>query len=113
MIDLKIEIKESFRKNITKYKAAFAKMLQEIIEKAGYLVERESKMVTPIDTGRLRASIMTEIGAYSAIIAPHTDYAFFVHEGTRFMSARPFMKQGYDKALPAIRKEMGSIFKVT
>lgn len=73
-------------------------VLQRAISRFAFLVERESKKVTPVDTGRLRASIATDIGNLRARIAPHTDYAGFVHEGTRFMPARPFMLWGVETA---------------
>lgn len=72
--------------------------LQKNIEEFAFEIERAAKPVTPVDTGRLRASIMTDIGNLTATISPHTNYAFFVHEGTRFMKARPFMKIGLERA---------------
>lgn len=73
------------------------KALQDAVAKFAFSVERESKKVTPVDTGRLRASIATDVGTLRATIAPHTNYAVFVHEGTRFMKGRPFMDWGLDK----------------
>lgn len=72
--------------------------LQRAIERFSFVIERESKKVTPVDTGRLRASIVTDIGNLRAKIAPHTNYAGFVHEGTRYMRARPFMMWGVEAA---------------
>lgn len=55
--------------------------LQTGIEKLGFGIERESKKQTPVDTGRLRASINTSIGKLQARIAPHVVYAGWIHEG--------------------------------
>ena len=72
--------------------------LQEKIEQLSFMIERESKKVTPVDTGRLRSSIQTKIRPLVGIISPDTQYDIFVHEGTRFMRSRPFMKIGSDIA---------------
>lgn len=75
--------------------------LRNQIKKLAFLVEREAKKVTPVRTGRLRASVRVEpmVKPLEAIIQPHTDYAIFVHEGTRFMRARPFMFWGAESAV--------------
>lgn len=59
----------------------------------------ESRKVTPVDTGRLRGSERVDTFKLRAIIAPHTHYATYVHEGTRKMRARPFMRWGLEAAL--------------
>lgn len=75
--------------------------MHKIIQEFAFAVERYSKQVTPVDTGRLRSSIGTgflisgglTMGG-TARVAPHTDYAGWVHEGTRRMRGRPFMRHG-------------------
>lgn len=57
------------------------KALQDGVEMLGFQIEREAKIETPIDTGRLRSSITTDIGTLQARIAPHTVYAGWIHEG--------------------------------
>jgi phage gpG-like protein len=57
--------------------------LQRGIEKFAYAIERYSKIETPVDTGRLRASISTDIGNLYARISPHVVYAAWIHEGKR------------------------------
>lgn len=74
------------------------KHLKEALTQFSFLIESESKKVAPVDTGRLRASIFTRIQGFSATIKPNTNYAGFVHWGTRYMRARPFMKWGFSKA---------------
>lgn len=85
--------------------AELDKAIHDILTEFAFTVERYSKQVTPVDTGRLRASIGTGFliasgigGGGTARVAPHTDYAGFVHEGTRRMKARPFMKWGVEFA---------------
>lgn len=71
---------------------------QEGLQAFAFMVERGAKMQSPVDTGRLRASIATDIGNLRATVAPHTNYALFVHEGTKYMAARPFLAWGYQEA---------------
>lgn len=90
--------------------------LQRGVEKLAFNVERNSKIETPVDTGRLRSSINTSIGRLQARIAPHVVYAGWIHEGrmTRLgrtvhiqgrgragtpSGGRPFMKTGLDRSL--------------
>lgn len=65
--------------------------IQNVIYKASLLVERGAKIKAPVDTGRLRSSISTDIQPMSATIQPNVNYAIYVHEGTRFITGRPFM----------------------
>lgn len=67
--------------------------LRDEIGKIAYRVERFAKQLTPVDTGRLRASIHTQplFGGMAARVSTRTEYAVYVHEGTRYMRSRPFM----------------------
>ncbi len=80
--------------------------MRDKIKELAFLVERESKKVTPVDTGRLRASIGVSLRPMSATIAPHTSYAIYVHEGTRYMRARPYMFWGARDATKGFEQKM-------
>jgi len=71
-------------------------------------IERESKQVSPVDTGIMRGSIRPVFeGNLRASIGPRkVNYAIFVHEGTRFMSARPFMVWGARSAVDGFDSEL-------
>lgn len=72
-----------------------AKFLQDEINKIAFKIERNAKQLTPVDTGRLKSSIHTApFMPLGAKISTNTEYAVFVHEGTRYMRGRPFMKTG-------------------
>jgi len=77
--------------------------LKRAIRKSALLVERYSKMRSPVDTGRLRSSIRTRIDNFVATVNPTVDYAVFIHDGTKYMKARPFMTQGVEDATTEIR----------
>jgi len=89
------------------------------LKKAAFIVEGESKKLTPVDTGRLRSSIYTTVKTMSAIVQPKTNYALFVHEGTRRMKPRKFMTEGLERSETRIarifkgqiKKSISTVFK--
>ena len=106
MSSISIEIKDEARL-IQAFKQAPEKMargIQDAILKAAVFTSGEVKKVitsgenmwkSPIDTGAMRRGIqMNQTGKFQAIITPSrlTPYALHVHEGTRFMQARPFFE---------------------
>lgn len=63
---------------------------------AGYQVQNDARALCPVDTGRLRSSIMTHrgtdaVGRY-VDIGTNVFYAPYVEYGTRFMAAQPFLR---------------------
>lgn len=66
-------------------------------------VESAAKARCPVDTGRLRGSINWRIEEDAlglvAIIGTNVEYAIYVHEGTRYMAGRPFLREGLDQVL--------------
>lgn len=63
-----------------------------IIKTVAFLTERYAKINAPVDSGRLRTSIYTLVNPTNAKVSTNTNYAQYVHDGTRYMSPRPFMK---------------------
>lgn len=75
-----------------------------------YIIESYAKQLSPVKTGRLRASINTtpllnEIGGSTQT---DTDYAIFVDQGTRYMRARPFMETALGLLQPSIEGKVAS-----
>ena len=105
MITVKVTGLEQVMKKFERMPREFIEEMDKAVKKSAYLIEGESKKVTPVDTGRLRASISSAFSVLQAIISPHTNYAVYVHEGTRFMQGRPYMKWGVEKAKDAIKKQ--------
>lgn len=96
-------------KNLPQIRAAFSKAPQfmreefgSALKKAGLAVMTKSMKSTPVRTGFLKAShlqrgqggvfISGSGTSMRAEIGPTADYSVFVHEGTRFMRAKPFLK---------------------
>lgn len=68
--------------------------LEKNMHKAVLIVERDAKINSPVDTGRLRASITNEVEKTDIIIGrvgTNVKYASFQEHGTRKMAAHPFL----------------------
>ena len=115
-IDIKIEGLDRLRTKWNAMPAKIKKMTMDALMKSGYQVERESKKETPVDTGRLRSSISIASSLAlraepHVIISPHTNYAIYVHDGTRRMKARPFMTKGYESSRSKIKANMRQLLR--
>lgn len=98
MADISITIK-----NLPQIKAAFNKapglMTRELntaIKKSIFLIQGKSMVNTPVLTGRLRSSHRSKFENLKGQVSTNTNYDIFVHEGTRFMKARPFMREAVE-----------------
>lgn len=90
-------------KNLPQIKRAFGMapqlMTQELnkaIKKTVFVIQRRSMMNTPVDTGRLRASHSTLFNSLRGTLYTDTTYDRYVHDGTKYMKARPYMKKAVD-----------------
>lgn len=79
------------------------------IAESAAILEREAKIALTegptraIDTGLLRSqNVIRELTSLSASVYPLVDYAFYVHEGTYKMRARPWMVVAAKAAKPTI-----------
>lgn len=87
-------------------RAAVSKKLRETVdqrlEKSAIIIRNAVVMVTPVDTGRLRSSLTWLREGRTVYIGTNVYYAKFVHNGTRFQSAQPFLVHGTNTVRPAI-----------
>jgi HK97 gp10 family phage protein len=88
------QLAKKFDKDIEQIK----RFLGNAVRKATFLVERGAKIKVPVDTGRLRSSIETTVRPLEGTVRTNVEYAHFVHDGTRNMRARPFMRDAADEA---------------
>lgn len=77
--------------------------LNQSIRKAITLASRESRILTPVDTGTLRASHRETFSDLYGEVGTHTKYDVFVHEGTRFMKGRPYLRNAIERTDPQIQ----------
>lgn len=104
MADIQVKIT-----NINQIRAAFlaapAKMtvaLNTAIKKSIFVIQAESMKNTPVKTGRLRASTRSLFAPLRGEVGTHVAYDVFVHWGTKYMKARPFL-------LNAVNTEQGQV----
>lgn len=96
-------------RNLPQIRSAFAQaprlMTAELdrgIRKSILMIGRNSRILTPVDTGRLRASTREVFHTLYGEVGTHTNYDLFVHEGTRFMRGRPYLRRAVEQAQPVI-----------
>lgn len=102
-------------KNLPQIRAAFgmapramSRELSTAVKKSTLLVRDRSKIHTPVRTGFLRNSHVTRFSggglSFAGTVEPTAYYAPFVHEGTRFQKAQPFLRQGLYESEPQIQQ---------
>lgn len=75
-------------------------------------VTRDAKIFSPVDTGRLRASITPEVIADEkmiyGVVGSNVEYAPFQELGTKHMQGRRFLQSAFEKNTENILKEIGN-----
>ncbi len=81
------------------------------MERACLLVENDAKRFSPVDTGRLRASLTHEIerskNEVVGRVGTDVEYAVYVEYGTSNMSAQPYLRPALEKNRAAIKRLLG------
>lgn len=100
-------------KNLAQIQAAFnksprlmTKNLSLAIKRSALMIGAASRRNTPVATGRLRASTYERF--YSNLkgeVGTNTGYDLFVHEGTRFMRGRPYLRMAVDSEQTRVDQE--------
>lgn len=90
-------------KNLAEIRSAFQKSphlmtnnLNTAIRRVIVKIGGDSRKFTPVDTGRLRGSHREQFSNLKGKVSTNTEYDVFVHEGTKFMEARPFLQQAVE-----------------
>lgn len=96
MAGIRVDV-QGLNKLISKYeKRANALNAKEIVTIGAALFERQAKAITPVDTGRLRASIHTDVQGNSSQAEGSTgtnvEYAPYVEFGTSKAKAQPYLR---------------------
>lgn len=82
MLEIRIKA-ENLEQVIRKFKEfpdKIVRHLDQFMMKASLILEGETKLRTPVDTGRLRSSIFTNLQPLRSTISTNVDYAVYVHE---------------------------------
>lgn len=84
--------------------------IERAVQEACYIVEADAKHYAPVDTGRLRASIRTEVERISKYvvegkIGTNVEYSRYVELGTSRQSPQPYLR-------PALRNNFSKIVAI-
>jgi HK97 gp10 family phage protein len=82
--------------------AAMKKALGVAFASSGRTLLADMQRRTPVDKGELRSSEQVTTTDTSLTLTAGTDHALYVHQGTRRMGARPFMKDTVDAGMPVV-----------
>ena len=66
------------------------------LDKVRLMIERDAKILSPIATGRLRASITSNRTGLHCVINDNVVYGVYQEFGTSKMRAQPFMRPAFD-----------------
>lgn len=86
-----------------------------VVRKTAANVERDAKILAPVDTGNLRNSISTDVTgdgrhrSVSAEIGPTADYGIYLERGTSHMPPHPFMGPAFDRHADGFTKAMAAL----
>ena len=72
------------------------------------LVETSAKQKTPVDTGRLRASINYKVEKDVAIIGTNVEYAPYIEYGHSKKAPGGFLRPAFDENIRRIKQIMGA-----
>jgi len=92
---------------------ALAKALPAEVSRAlrrgAFATEAGAKVRAPVRTGFLRSSIQTEgatPGSLAMRVIVGAGYGLYVHEGTRRMPPRPFLRETTAQTFPVVIREL-------
>lgn len=95
---------DDFKQTADRIPGAFKTLRETTMQKVVLVALAASQKRTPVKSGTLRRSETTrvEAGGMRGFVGTNVRYAPFVHDGTRYMAARPFFEQGIGDAQPQI-----------
>lgn len=72
------------------------------LEQSGFVVENAAKQLSPIDTGRLRASLTHYKEGNTVYIGTNVTYGVYQELGTRHMPPQPYLRPGLNNSRGAL-----------
>lgn len=93
-LSVQIRGAESLRDRMRLLRPRVRRATAAALEESGQALENGMKSLAPVDTGRLRDSIRTEIEGTTVTAGPgrEVDYAIFVEFGTSRAPAQPYVR---------------------
>ena len=86
-------------------------LVGRVLDKVAFDVLADAQRAAPVKTGYLRNSGHVEPGddQYSRFVVFSASYAIYVHEGTRYMMGRPFLRQSVELHRNTFRDDLSSL----
>lgn len=87
------------------------RMAGRVVRRTVSAIERDSKLLAPVDTGFLKNSISSDVdeAGLSGEVGPTANYGGYVEEGTSRMSPQPYMRPAAEKNEPGFERAMGQV----
>lgn len=81
------------------------------IRKAGADIERDAKILSPVDTGDLENSISTTVSdaGMTVEVGPTVDYGIYQEFGTSTMPGTPYLGPASDRHIPLLESAIARI----
>jgi HK97 gp10 family phage protein len=95
--------------NIYISQQTLTRKIDAAIQGAGIACQKYAKQSCPVDTGRLRNSILYNPGTLSCYVNTNVVYAPYVEFGTRHMGAQPFLYPAYSAAMQELMDELRNV----
>jgi HK97 gp10 family phage protein len=85
--------------------------MKEAVGEAGLNIQRNAKLVCPVDTGTMRNSIMVDFQGLTATVHTYIPYAPYVEFGTFRMRAQPYLTPAAKQEEPRFLQRLIRILK--
>ena len=108
---------DNFLKDINNIQNNFQGDLQKLVEKHGGILLRNTKKLTPVDTGQLRRSWELEKGDLYVRIFSNCEYSIFVEHGHRTRGGKSYvegvymLKTSFEKTEKDFENDLEKLFK--
>jgi HK97 gp10 family phage protein len=108
-IDWDAGSQRSFQRAVERGLTGYRFRVRDDLRTAGIMVQNRARQLAPVDTGRLRSSIVSKVtqstGSAEAIeVGTNVEYAPYVEFGTRHMRAQPFLRPALAEVLTYFRR---------
>ena len=108
---------DNFLKDINNIQNNFHSDLQNLVEKHGGILLRDTKMKTPVDTGQLRRSWELEKGDLYVKLMNRTSYGIFIEFGHRTRGGKSYvegvymLKTSFEKTKKDFENDLEKLFE--
>lgn len=85
-----------------KEEAIFAALDDVGLFLAGEAADELENAPRRVDTGNLQRSITHRVEGHTCMVGTNVEYAVYVHEGTRYMTANKYLKNAFDKNMDQV-----------